>query len=401
MNGEARERLLSPTPGHGGEEPMPDSPAIAELVMAGDLDAGRIDAFLEARSFPIAEPPNYTFVYRGSAADVHLRHWIYGLPASQPFRRLGASDLWYRTVELPDGSRVEYKLEILEHGQVRWIEDPLNPHRARDPFGANSVVTAHGYEVPEWTQVDPDARPGTLEERSVDSHELGETRRVSVYLPARYRVQRRYPLLVVHDGGDYLEYASLRTVLDNLIHRLEIPSMVVALVHPGARMREYAALEAHSRFLARELVPALEAEFPLLGTPDGRGILGASLGAVASLAAASHEPGFWGKLLLQSGSFAFTDIGDNPRGPVFDPIVEFMNGYRAKPTAVTRQVFLSAGVYESLVYENRSLVPILRSTGMQVRYVEARDGHNWENWRDRLREGLSWLFPGPLWMVYE
>ncbi len=28
-------------------------------------------------------------------------------------------------------------------------------------------------------------------------------------------------------------------------------------------------------------------------------------------------------------------------------------------------------------------------------------GHNWENWRDRLREGLSWLFPGPLWMVYE
>ena len=33
---------------------------------------------------------------------------------------------------------------------------------------------------------------------------------------------------------------------------------------------------------------------------------------------------------------------------------------------------------------------------MEVRFVEARDGHNWENWRDRLREGLSWLFPGPL-----
>ena len=48
-----------------------------------------------------------------------------------------------------------------------------------------------------------------------------------------------------------------------------------------------------------------------------------------------------------------------------------------------------------------SLVPLLQSTGMAVRYTEARDGHNWENWRDRLREGLSWLFPGPLWMVYE
>jgi enterochelin esterase family protein len=38
---------------------------------------------------------------------------------------------------------------------------------------------------------------------------------------------------------------------------------------------------------------------------------------------------------------------------------------------------------------------------MEVRYVEARDGHNWENWRDRLRVGLSWLFPGPLLLVYE
>ena len=47
------------------------------------------------------------------------------------------------------------------------------------------------------------------------------------------------------------------------------------------------------------------------------------------------------------------------------------------------------------------LVPVLQSAGIDLRYVEARDGHNWDNWRDRLREGLSWLFPGPLWMVYE
>ena len=62
---------------------------------------------------------------------------------------------------------------------------------------------------------------------------------------------------------------------------------------------------------------------------------------------------------------------------------------------------MSCGTYESLIYENRSLVPFLQGTGMELRYREARDGHNWENWRDRLREGLAWLFPGPLWMVYE
>ncbi|HEY4181080.1 MAG TPA: hypothetical protein VGM90_29755, partial [Kofleriaceae bacterium] len=62
---------------------------------------------------------------------------------------------------------------------------------------------------------------------------------------------------------------------------------------------------------------------------------------------------------------------------------------------------VSVGMYESLIYENRTLVPVLNSTGMDVRYVEARDGHNWENWRDRLRDGLSWLLPGPFLHVYE
>ncbi len=47
------------------------------------------------------------------------------------------------------------------------------------------------------------------------------------------------------------------------------------------------------------------------------------------------------------------------------------------------------------------MVPLLQDTGIDVRYEEAADGHNWENWRDRLRHALSWLFPGPMWMVYE
>jgi enterochelin esterase family protein len=106
-------------------------------------------------------------------------------------------------------------------------------------------------------------------------------------------------------------------------------------------------------------------------------------------------------VLLQSGSFAFSDIGTSERGPLLAPVEEMVNGFRDRPEAFSERVFVSCGRYESLIYENRSLVPVLQSSGMEVRYVEARDGHNWENWRDRLRDGLSWLFPGPVWMVYE
>jgi enterochelin esterase-like enzyme len=119
------------------------------------------------------------------------------------------------------------------------------------------------------------------------------------------------------------------------------------------------------------------------------------------MATAWYTPGFYGRLLLQSGSFAFTDIGATHRGPAFEPVVGFVNAFRRSVGRPVEKAFLSCGVYESLIYENRSLVPLLKETGMDVRYVEARDGHNWENWRDRLREGLSWLFPGSLWMVYE
>jgi enterochelin esterase family protein len=47
------------------------------------------------------------------------------------------------------------------------------------------------------------------------------------------------------------------------------------------------------------------------------------------------------------------------------------------------------------------MVPTFESAGMTVRFVEAFDGHNWENWRDRLRDALSWVYPGPQKFVYE
>jgi len=375
--------------------------AIAELIDAAEPPTGRtLDRFVEEHEFPIVEGVRCTFVFRGEAQAVALRHWVFGLPTAVPLERLRGTDLWYYVLELPEGARVEYKFEVTDGRKSRWVRDELNPNVARDPFGANSVCYASGYEVPNWIHDHPSTPKGTLEERVIQSEALGGTRRVTVYRPARFRPTRRYPLLVVHDGRDYQRFASLVEVLDNLIHARDIPGLIVAMTHPADRMEQYRDSEQHARYVAEELVPALEADLPLLGTPDGRGLMGASLGAVASLSTAIRYPNMFGRLLLQSGSFAFSDVGQHDRGPVFDPIADMINQYRAEPTAVTDRIFLSCGTHESLIYENRSLVPLLQRTGMDVRYVEAPDGHNWENWRDRLREGLAFLFPGPLWWTY-
>lgn len=399
-------RAGRPAP-HSGKPPAPEPPpappgtkAIDGLI-AGPHTREAVDAFVASHSFPIVEGTAITFIYRGEAEAVHLKHWVYGLPSSQSLARVPDTDLWHLTLELPARSRVEYKLEVVRGGHGQWMEDPLNPNRARDPFGANSVAHGSGYQVPEWIHRDPEARPGLLDEIFYDSPTFGR-RGLALYLPARFRRTRRYPLLVVHDGHDYLRYAGLGAILDNLIHRLEIPDLVVALTSSPDRLHEYAADERHARFLTDELVPHLERVLPLDPRPQARGLMGASFGAAAALSTAWRRPGFYGRLLLQSGSFAFADIGArNHRGPLFDPIVQFVNQFRSRPVAVSERVFVTCGIYESLIYENRSLVPVLSATGMDVRYVEAADGHNWENWRDRLREGLSWLFPGPLLLVYE
>jgi len=376
--------------------------AINRLRERRPAEPAVIDRFLARQDVPIVEGARCTFLYRGEANGVSLVHRAVGLPEHIPLRRLHLTDLWYVVVELPEGSRFEYQLEVARGDQRERINDPLNPRLAHSPVGSSSVCYARGYEVPEWTRPDPEARPGSLVDLKVPSRALRRDCAVTLYLPARVLRTARYPLLVVHDGSDYLRYASAKTVLDNLIHRLDVAETIVAFVSPGDRLTEYANSAAHARYLTAELIPRLEAEFPLAGTPSGRCLMGASFGAVAALSTAYRYPQTYGSLLLQSGSFVFTDIGNHHGGgPAFEPVVRFVNRYRAAPRRVADRVFVSCGVYEPLIVRNRSMVPTFESAGMAVRYVEARDGHSWENWRDRLREGLSWIFPGPQKFIYE
>lgn len=376
--------------------------AIERLRERRPLDDAGVDRFLARHDVPIVEGQRCTFLHRGEAEAVTLVHRTVGLPGHLPLARIDGTDLWYVVVELPEGSRFEYQLEVRIDGRHDRFNDPMNHRRAHSPMGSMSVCYARGYVVPEWTQAHPEARPGELLELAVPSRALRRDTHVTLYLPARFRRSARYPLLVVHDGRDYLHYAAMKTVLDNLIHRLDVAEVVVALVDPGDRLVEYANSAAHARYLAAELIPYLEQRYPLQGTRTGRCLMGSSFGAVAALSTAYRYPELASALILQSGSFVFTDIGnDHGGGPAFEPVVRFVNRYRAGPRRVADRIFSSCGIYEPLIIPNRSMLHTFESTGMLVRYVEARDGHSWENWRDRLQEALSWIYPGAQKFFYE
>jgi enterochelin esterase-like enzyme len=90
-------------------------------------------------------------------------------------------------------------------------------------------------------------------------------------------------------------------------------------------------------------------------------MLGSSFGAVASLSTAYRSPGTYG----------------------------------SRPRRVADRLSVSCGVFEPLIGPNRSMVSTFESAGMAVRFLETRDGHGWENWRDTLRDALSWICPAP------
>src|SRR4051812_36755272 len=89
--------------------------AAPKLAIQGLLDskpdAAKVDRFLAGRTIPIVEGASATFVWRGEANGVNLRHWIFGLEAGSALTRIPGTDLWYLTLDIPHGSRVEYKFE--------------------------------------------------------------------------------------------------------------------------------------------------------------------------------------------------------------------------------------------------------------------------------------------------
>jgi len=359
---------------------MGSPPVLDQLRHA---DASAIDRFVDDHKFPLVEPGRAIFLFRGRADAVHLKPMIAGFPGRHGFDRLNGHDLWYLELPLPDGARLEYKLEVQRDHHADWVNDPLNPLTSTNPFGTNSVCRGYGYLVPDYAEVHAGTPTGSFSDRWVTSR-LGGERKLTMYTPAGFDSSRKYPLLFIHDGGDYLTYGSMALVLDNLIHRGVIPPVIGAFSWPGDRLHEYAANENQARFVVEEALPRIEEDYDL----DTKIVIGASLGAVAALHTAWRHPHVFGGLMMQSGTFAQTR-GWGSAQHLLGPIADLLHGLQ--PSLLPRRVFISCGTYERMIGENRFMAHRLERADLSVKYVESRDGHTWEAWRDRLAEGLAWV----------
>jgi enterochelin esterase family protein len=258
-----------------------------------------------------------------------------------------------------------------------FAPDPANELRARGPFGDKSVVAWPEYEPPSWLETIADTGP--VEPLEIRCRRLVARVQVLLYAtPEPPGVDA--PLLVVHDGPEYAEYAALTRFLDAMSWEERIPPLHAALIQPVDRNETYSASALYAAALVRELLPELARR-----VPHGRRIgVGASLGALAMLHAHVRHPGSFDALLLQSGSF-FRQRFDKQEAsfPRWRRITRFV-GTVLRGAAANNPipVALTCGTAEENRTNNRIVADALTAQGYAAWLAEIRDAHTWTCWRD-------------------
>ncbi len=116
----------------------------------------------------------------------------------------------------------------------------------------------------------------------------GTVRKYWVYVPRQYKQETPACLMVVQDGLGRANGWRLPVVMDNLIHKKEIPVMLGVFIEPGVvpapnenaqprfnRSFEYDSMgDAYARFLIEEILPEVAKSYSLSDDPNDRAISG-------------------------------------------------------------------------------------------------------------------------------
>jgi enterochelin esterase family protein len=220
---------------------------------------------------------------------------------------------------------------------------------------------------------------------------LGEDLAVRVWSPG----EGPLPLLVVHDGPEYEERASLTRHARTLVERGTVAPFRVALLPPGRRDDWYSASAVYGRALCRRILPALRDQLGVAGEPVG---MGASLGALAMLQAQRTWPETFAALFLQSGSYFVPRFDRHESGfPRYGRVVRFVRrALRAESHPDPVPVALTCGVREENLSNNRLMASALAAQGYAVALHEVPGGHDYRAWRRALHPHLERLLAG-LW----
>jgi enterochelin esterase-like enzyme len=235
---------------------------------------------------------------------------------------------------------------------------------------------------------------GTIKELTFQSVELGEEMQLLVYLPANFSPLYKYSLVIAQDGRDYFQLGRIGRLADEFLFEREIENLIIVGVpykdvedrfrkyHPGGAQNQQ-----YIRFLAHELVPFLDKEFPTFHMGSTRALIGDSLGATVSLMTAMQYPHTIGKVLLQS-PFVNDQVLELVRDFSEAQLVEIYHVVGNQET----EVQTTDGKVSDFLSTNRELSKVISEKQFTYFYEEFNGNHTWTYWQPDLRRALKMLF---------
>jgi enterochelin esterase-like enzyme len=235
---------------------------------------------------------------------------------------------------------------------------------------------------------------GTIKEHTINSSELGEEILVLIYLPANFSPLYKYSLLIAQDGRDYFQLGKIGRLADEYLYQREIENLIIIGIpykDVGDRRRKYHPNgEQHKqyiRFLAHELVPYLDQEFPTYHMGSTRALIGNSLGATLSLMTALQYPHTFGKVLLQS-PYVDKQVMELVKSFKETELLEIYHIIGNQET----EVQTTNGKISDFLTPNRELSTILKSKSNTYFYDEFNGVHTWTHWQPDLKRALKMMF---------
>ena len=224
-----------------------------------------------------------------------------------------------------------------------------------------------------------------------------------IYVPKQYDGQKPACLMVYQDGGSYVKddgQFRATVVMDNLIHKGEMPVTIGVFVNPGnvpttvpggqrrsIRSLQYDGLgDLYVRFLLEELLPEVGKTYKISANPECRGTCGISSGGIAAWTIAWERPDSFRRVLSHVGSFT------NIRGGY--SYAALVRKYPKKPI----RLFMQEGsgdldnLFGNWPLANQDLAASLKSAGYDYRFEFGDGGHNGKHGGSLMPESLRWLW---------
>ena len=356
--------------------------ALPEAERDAALDALWSDLQTGER-IPFAAGDSAVFLWRGDASLSEVAGDHTGWRPA-PAERFG--DVWARAERFDPAARVDYKWVI----DGNWILDPNNPHRQWSGFGANSELRMPQWAFPTETIRQDGVPQGTLSApQSIASTRYGRTVRYRVWTPAGMTPGR--PTVYVTDGQEYADdrLGALHIVLDNLVAEGRIEPPVVVFIDPrvggqNLRSEQYVQNPDFAAFVARELVPVIDAAYPTRPERGARVILGTSLGGLFSAYLGLEHPDVFGRLAIQSPAFWVSESNDWSGPSIYERMADSPSFFR---------VAMQTGTIRDTEDGARRMRTVMNAGGTDLTYAEVPEGHSWGNWRATLDLLLEALLP--------